>query len=348
MEFFRWVDRVIGQQKVIDFPQVGIDYLDSNELPPDSPNYAFNKSLVRFIKRLLPTKNDIFIRQHIIDELCKRIKEALAYLKQHLIVLPCGSSLNGTFIPDADIDLILFVYPNPCNPVEVMEVLINQLADLAVDSFQPIPQAKVPVLKFVVKPGIQIDLSIDELRGPLNVNAVKKIFTDSPCLLPAQVFLKCLLHRLKLDQPYIGGISSYTLQLMLLAYIQHHGIPPNIVDLITGVCDFYGNKFNFTLTGIDIKGHGRFFSRYKEQCLTLESPTTMKIIDPLNPDNTLGHNAFRMIQIRQEMQKAHKAIIEGKGEELLQSFEDVFKSFDEIHQNIDTYVLENWPDGIPE
>ena len=341
MEFFRWVERIMPDQKVIDFPHEGIEYLDSNEPPTDSPYYSFHKSLVQFIKKLLPTKYDILVRQHIIDELCQRIKDSLSYFQSNLIILPSGSSVNGTFLPEADIDLSLYFYPSPCNAVEVMDALINQLSDLAVDSFQPIPQAKVPVLKFVVNPGIQIDLSVDELRGPLNVQAVRKIFTSFPCLHPAQVFLKCLLHKNKLDQPYIGGISSYTLQLMLLAYIQHNGIPANITDAIIGICNFYGNEFNFTLTGIDVKGNGRFFSRYQEDCLTLESPTTMKIIDPLNPDNTLGHNAFRMNQIRQEMQKAYNSIIEGKGEELLQSFDDVIKSFEEIQNNIKTFAEEN-------
>lgn len=341
MEFFRWVERIMPEQKVIDFPHEGIDYLESNDPPPDSPYYSFHKSCVQFIKKLLPTKYDILVRQHIIDELCQRIKESLSYLKTNLIILPSGSSVNGTFLPEADIDLSLYFYPNPCNAVQVMEILMKQLEDLAIDSFQPIPQAKVPVLKFVVNPGIQIDLSIDELRGPLNVQGVRKIFTSFPCLLPAQVFLKCLLHKNKLDQPYIGGISSYTLQLMLLAYIQHNGIPANITEAIIGICNFYGNEFNFTLTGIDVKGAGRFFSRYQENCLTLESPTTMKIIDPLNPENTLGHNAFRMNQIRKEMQNASNMIINGKGEELLQSFDDVIKSFSEIQQNIEAYAVTN-------
>ncbi|KAK8896052.1 hypothetical protein M9Y10_013940 [Tritrichomonas musculus] len=341
MEFFKWVDRVIGQQKVIDFPREGMEYLESNEPPTDSPYYSFHKSLVQFIKKLLPTQYDIKVRQHIIDELCQKIKDILGTMNQSLIVLPSGSCLNGTFLPEADIDLVLFVYPNPCNPVEVMELLMDQLGEFAIDNFQPIPQAKVPVLKFVVKPGIQIDLTIDELRGPLNVNAVRKIFTSYPCLLPAQVFLKCLLHKYKLDQPYIGGISSYTLQLMLLAYIQHKGIPNNITEAIIGICKFYGSEFNFTLTGIDVKGNGRFFSRYQEDCLTLESPTTMKILDPLNPNNTLGHNAFRMNQIRQEMHNVYNSIIEGKGEELLQTFDDVIKSFEEIQNNIKSYAEEN-------
>ncbi|OHT11514.1 PAP/25A associated domain containing protein [Tritrichomonas foetus] len=351
MEFFRWVERTMEKQKVIDFPRAGLEYLENNEPPEDSPYYDFHKELVQFIKKLLPSPNDIKVRQHIIDELCERIKKALADLKPNnmnsrIIVLPCGSSMNGTFLPEADVDLILYFYPLPCNPVQVMDTLIQQLEDIVqVNSFQPIPQAKVPVLRFVVEPGIQIDLSIDELRGPLNVQAVRQIFTKFPSILPAQVFFKCLLHKAKLDHPYVGGINAYTLQLMLVAYIQHHGIPANITEAIIGICNFYGNEFNFTLTGIDVKGNGRFFSRYDEKHMTLESPTTMIIIDPLNRDPFnadsdilyLGLNAFRMNQIRQVLQEAYKNITEGNGKALLSTFEETINTFDEIRQRIDTF-----------
>ena len=350
----------MGQQKVIEFPDSGLEYLENNSPPPDSPYNNFHHNLVDFIKKLLPTKNDVKVRQYIIEMLRERITRALAVLSpnnmnSHIIVLPCGSSMNGTFLPEADIDLILYFYPIPCNPVQAMYTLIPQLEDIASpDSFQPIPQAKVPVLKFVVEPKIQIDLSFDELRGPLNVLAVRNIFSKFPCLLPAQVFFKCLLHKSKLDHPYIGGINAYTLQLMLLAYIQHHGIPDNITDFVLGICNFYGNEFNFTLTGIDVKGNGRFFSRYEDRHMAYESPTTMLIIDPLNRDPFnpesdtlyLGLNAFRMTQIRQVFQETYNSIKEGKGDEVLLSFKEVLETFDEIRNNINIF-LEDLPSDEP-
>lgn len=343
MEFYRWVERTMSNQTVIPFPEVGINFLEQNLPPKSDPIYDFNNKLSSFIKQLIPTEDDIKARKHIIDMLCKRIKEALSSQIQNFIILPCGSSLSGTFLTEADIDLAFYVYPTPCEPSKVMDILMDRLADLAIDqTFQPIPQAKVPVLKFIVEPKIQIDISIDSLYGPLNVRSVRKMFTDIPCILPAQLFLKFLLHRHKLDQPYTGGISSYTLQLMLIAYVQYFGIPQNITSLIDGFCDFYGSHFNFTLTGIDVCQNGCFFSRYKENKLSLESPTTLYIIDPLNKNNVLGHNAFRMNQIRIVFAETHKLISEGKGEELLNNLKEELENFQTLRYRTAQYISNNF------
>lgn len=343
MEFYRWVERTMSTQSVIGFHESGIRYLDQSIAKSPKQLYQQILLLVNFIKSLIPTEADISARQHIIDLLCKRIKAAFNGAQQNLLILPHGSSLSGTFLAEADIDLAFYVYPTPCDPSQVMEVLIDKLADITIpDSFQPIPQAKVPVLKFVVDPGIQIDLTIDSLIGPLNVRSVRKMFTDIPCTLPAQLFLKCLLHRNQLDQPYTGGISSYTLQLMLIAYVQYHGIPENILKFIDGFCEFYGSHFNFTLTGIDVSEKGSFFSRYKHNKLSLESPTTLYIIDPLNKDNILGHNAFRMNQIQKLFVETHNLISDGRVKELIDSLQDEIENFQQIRLRTQQYVANNF------
>jgi non-canonical poly(A) RNA polymerase PAPD5/7 len=147
----------------------------------------------------------------------------------------------------------------------MMEHLQQQLEDLIQPgSLHSLPQARVPVLKFVVEPGIQIDLTIDELRGPLNVISVRPMFTSFPILLTAQLFLKGLLRLNDLDQPYTGGISSYTLHLLLVAYLQYRGEFPYLTEFLGGFCRYYADEFNFTLTGIDVRGNGRLFSRFAD------------------------------------------------------------------------------------
>jgi non-canonical poly(A) RNA polymerase PAPD5/7 len=247
--------------------------------------------------------------------------------------------MNGTFLPEADIDLVLFHYPNPCNPEQIMEVLSQHLAPIAIESsFQRLPHARVPVLKFKVRPGIQIDLTIDDLHGLLSITAIRNIFSTFPCILPAQLFLKTLLHKHNLDQPYYGGISSYTLQLLIVAYLQAKGEPNSLVELLTGVCGFYGNEFNFTLTGIDVKENGKFFSRFHDGKLALESPTTMYIIDPLNSKNILGHNSFKVPQIRQVFRDVWQMLSEGKGEELVEQFGGVMNDFEQRRRGIEEYA----------
>ena len=277
MKFFHKVETLIQAQKLIEFPTIGLDYLNSNPYPKEDPKFPIHQAIIDFIKDIAPNHLDVIVRQYVSDNLCEKIHEILEFHKydpnQKIMAYPCGSCLNGTFLPDADIDIALFSYPFPFNPVQVLNQLQNGLEKEAIpQTFYPIPQTKVPLLKLSVEPGIQIDISIDEFHGPLYVASVRKIYQNIPCLLPAQLFLKCILNIYNLNKPYIGGISSYTLQMMTLAYVQHHGIPLNITEFILGFCNFYGRVFNFTLTGIDVSNEGCFFSREERNCLCFESP----------------------------------------------------------------------------
>lgn len=338
MQFFQWANETLSQNKVIPFPEEGLAYLE-REPPQDPVLNQFHEKLVSFIKQLIPNKGDVIIRQHIVDQICTQIRTTINVPpKENLIILPCGSCMSGTFLPNADIDFAIFFYPSPCNPVNVMNELQIALGDFAMDGFNPLPQAKVPVLKFLAQPGISIDISFDELHGPLCVPTVREIFKNIPCILPAQIFLKAMLRKSKLDQPFLGGISSYTLQLMILAYVQYAGEPANITDLIVGFCNFYGNIFNFTLTGIDVSEGGRFFSRAKEGKLSPDTPTAMYIQDPLNNKNVLGHNAFKMNEIREELKLAHQLITSGKGEELINGLLGEIIEIHSIHDAIKDYA----------
>jgi non-canonical poly(A) RNA polymerase PAPD5/7 len=313
MQFFGWIDPVLRSHRVVPVPQLGVEYLESHQPPPDDPDFEISGRLSGLIRALVPTPPEVLVRQHIVDLLCLRIPGALVDLQQRVIVAPCGSSLSGTCLRESDIDLALFVYPIPVNALRLMERLEQELADLArPNSFQAIPQATVPVLKFTIEPGVQVDLAIDELQGPLSVPSVCRLFAAFPVLLPAQIFLKCVLRKRQLDQPYTGGIASYTLQLMVLAYLQHSGERPLLVDFIRGFCAFYGTEFNFTLTGIDVVGGGRFFSRADEGRLALQSPTTMHINDPFKPGNVLGHNSFRIGDLRAVL-RAVREILDDRG-----------------------------------
>lgn len=340
MEFFKWVRDTMGKQEIIHFPEAGIKYLENQ--PPKNPQYSqFHKDVIQFIQEIIPTPTDIAVRRHVVDLICSRIRAIFEPITEIVIILPCGSCLNGTFLPNGDIDLALFVHPFNADPLTLMKTIREALEDIAVEnSWNPIPQARVPVLKFIVKPGIHIDISIDELHGPLSVNPVRSLFLKFPCLLPAQLLIKIMLYHYKLDSPFSGGISSYVLQIMLLAYIQY-GPSDNITDLIVGFFKFYGQEFNFTLTGIDVVGNGRFFSRLKENCLNLESPSTMYIRDPMNPNNVLGHNAFKMAQVKDLFSKTYHMITKGHGTEFINELRKELPDFRAYQKELETFAYKN-------
>ena len=340
MRFFKMIDSAFSSHKVLKFPDAGIEFLENNK--PKNPFFLpFYQKLVLFIKNLIVSKEDIEVRQILIDEIVQKIQSQYQTDSNDIIILPCGSSMNGTFLSNSDIDLALLSYPMPSSP-DMMDELKVSLQDLLLPqgNYQPIPTAGVPVLKFDIKPGISIDLTFDDIHGPLSVSPINDIFKQMPFICPAQLFFKFILREKDLEKPFTGGISSYTLLMMLVGYVQQTGPPHDIVDLILGFCKFFGKDFNYSLTGIDIRNSGILFSRIEKNMLSLESPSTMCIIDPLNPKNILGHNSFNMPKIQMIFYQIYQAIEHGEGETLLKDFDSEVMNLKTFQNQIKQYANE--------
>lgn len=335
--FFERVREQMSKNEIMHFPEPGIDFL-SKSPDENSSNYKLHNKIVENIKKIIPNDDDIYIRKYIIKTICKNIENNLKEEKGKFFILPYGSCMNGTSLPVSDIDIALFTYPAPSRPGAIMQKLEAKLRNICSD-FVPLPSAAIPVMKFKIRPGVSVDLSIDELHGVLTVPFVKKVFSKFPCLLPAQLFFKALLHSRGLNSPYTGGISSYHLHLMLLAYLQYSGEPTNITDFIVGVLDFYGNKFNYILTGIDVRGTGRLFSRYPDH-LCLDNPT-MYIIDPMNEKNIIGRNSFRIFSIKEFFSDLHKSLVEDTDNGIRSAFFDFDSSVHFYRESLNEFVLSN-------
>lgn len=92
-----------------------------------------------------------------------------------------------------------------------------------------------------------------------------------PCLKEVSIILKKFLANLNLNSPYygtyiklnkiyVGGISSYSLVLLLVAYMNYFKIKDaiNITSsrLLMGFLDYYGNYFNPNSLGISVINEG--------------------------------------------------------------------------------------------
>lgn len=319
MLFFQRLEATLSRRKVPPFPDAGRRFLAVVSDMANENLQELHPILVGFIQNLIPTQNDVAVRRFIISEICPKLQAVIAPIVPDALVYPHGSCMSGTFLPTSDIDLAVFSRTGHIIPTHLMQHLLDEMPSvITAKNFNPIPTARVPVLKFYGPGDVPIDLTLDEIRGPLNSPTICKLFHDIPCTLPAQLFFKCALRNRELDQPYKGGVSSYTLQLMLVAYVQYAGVPKNVTELIIGFCRFFGFEFNYIMTGIDVSGHGSFFSRVTEPS---DVPLNIHIRDPLNPRNILGHNSFRIMDIRQLFRDIYTAFMSGDGTEFLKSLD---------------------------
>ena len=342
MNFFNWCREALKGQRVIEFPAEGYSAISGMKNSDD----PFKRSFFQFIQKVAPTERDAAIRQLFLDDIISRIAGIVEERAPNhkFILAPCGSSLNGTFIPESDIDIALFFYPKTPDPKTIVNALFKGMKDILIpDSFKPILQASVPLVKFEIDPGIQVDLSIDELHGPLNVESIRQYQKMHPYVLPIHLFVKCLLFLKQLDSPYTGGLSSYTVLCMIVAFLQNKGPFEDVIDALTGFLDFYGNEFNYILVGIDMKEGGQFFSRYKTGTVSWQSPATLLIKDPLNFENKLGHNSFSLQEIREAFQESHNLIVTGQGVKLLAQFDTLLELLDSKKMIIDEHLLNQSP-----
>jgi DNA polymerase sigma len=82
---------------------------------------------------------------------------------------------------------------------------------------------------------------------------------------PLALILKQIMYEKGLSNVYLGGISSYCLVLMIVSYIQLHGISQthrqdgvkkNLGTLLLGFLDYYGKKFDYNAYGISLAPPG--------------------------------------------------------------------------------------------
>jgi DNA polymerase sigma len=197
---------------------------------------------------------------------------------------------------------------------------------------------ETPVLKFSVSPGIQIDLTADSANSALAVPWIRGVFNKFPILWPTQLFLKALLRRRNLHETYKGGITSYPLLLMCLAYLQYQGPGESLLDFITKLCHFYGNKFNPVLVGIDVRGDGCFFPR-TDDLMYERSPAAPYIKDPLEAAHVVGTPTFRMPEIVKLFREIHQQFIEKDGR-LFDDFAALIGEFEARRRDFAAYAKE--------
>jgi non-canonical poly(A) RNA polymerase PAPD5/7 len=84
---------------------------------------------------------------------------------------------------------------------------------------------------------------------------------------PIIYVLKYFLRQRKLNESYTGGISSFLLFNLLLAYVQYLSKENNFTEkinlgnILVGFLQFYGFDFNFEDVGISVRYGGYFFKK---------------------------------------------------------------------------------------
>lgn len=175
------------------------------------------------------------------------------------------------------------------------------------NSIKVLDKASVPIVKLVdKKTDIKVDISFNMCNGVKSAELIKKFIDKFPVLPKLVYVLKQFLLERDLNEVFTGGISSYSLILMCISFLQLHprqdgvrSVNANLGVLLIEFFELYGRKFNYVKTGIRIRDGGKYIDKDEMQKEMIDGhrPSMLCIEDPLQPSNDIGRSSYGVLQV---------------------------------------------------
>ena len=262
-----------------------------------------------------------------------------------------GSYCTGLFLPTSDIDLVVFGNWMKL-PLFSLEEEFKK-ADIAINgSILVLDKTSVPIIKFIDKmTEVKVDISFNQEGGLVCVRLIQTFVQQYPMLPKLIAVLKQFLTQRQLNEVYYGGISSYSLFLLLLSFLQLHprngatDTTANLGVLLIEFFELYGRNFNYNKTGISVLDGGSYFSKDDLQLSNPEladNNALLFIWDPVSPQENASKGCYGMWQVKTAFEQAylrlHSLVI--SRELVAERRESLLSSIIHVSREVDEY--RNW------
>uniref|UniRef100_A0A8C4VKA0 Terminal nucleotidyltransferase 4A n=1 Tax=Gopherus evgoodei TaxID=1825980 RepID=A0A8C4VKA0_9SAUR len=234
---------------------------------------GLHEEIIDFYDFMSPRPEEATMRREVV----KRIETVIKDLWPTADVQIFGSFSTGLYLPTSDIDLVVFgKWERP--PLQLLEQALRK----------------------------------HNVAEPYSIKVLDKATKYS--LLPYLILvLKQFLLQRDLNEVFTGGISSYSLILMAISFLQLHPridarrADENLGMLLVEFFELYGRNFNYLKTGIRIKNGGAYIA--KEEIMKAMTngyrPSMLCIEDPLLPGNDVGRSSYGAMQVKQVFDYAY-------------------------------------------
>ena len=198
------------------------------------------------------------IRHPLLSVLLHRVRDCVLSLWPGCSVNSYGSFMTGLSLPSSDLDLVLLNVPLEGKQAMLMLAAMLKAQHSWVVSLNAIDTARVPVIKVTARVDGQqvvVDITFDQVNdaaaehqtggsfllphyspscppspppvhsGVASVDLLCHYVAIFPALRPLCLILKQFLYERGLSSTYTGGLNSYCLVLMLVAYLQSRPHP---------------------------------------------------------------------------------------------------------------------------
>ncbi|KAL0962103.1 hypothetical protein UPYG_G00335700 [Umbra pygmaea] len=270
---------------------------------------GLHEEVVDFYNFMSPRPEEAAMRKDVVDRIEAVIKELWPTAKVQIF----GSFSTGLYLPTSDIDLVVFgKWERP--PLQQLEQALRNHNVAEHGTIKVLDKASVPIIKLTDQDtDVKVDISFNVETGVKAAQFIKD-YTKRYPVLPYLIFvLKQFLLQRDLNEVFTGGISSYSLILMVISFLQLHpridARNPNINlgVLLIEFFELYGRHFNYLKTAIRIKNGGAYMA--KEDIMKVMTngyrPSMLCIEDPLLPGNDVGRSSYGAMQVKQVFDYAY-------------------------------------------
>ena len=299
---------------------------------------------------LKPHPSEIRMRSDVIT----RVTHIITNRWPHAVVNVFGSYCNSLFLPTSDIDIVVIGQWTKLPLFSLEEDFLT--ADIAMEgSILVLDRTTVPIIKFIDKlTEVKVDISFNQQTGLESAHMISGFCQQYPILPKLVLVLKQFLTQRNLNEVFHGGISSYSLILLIVSFLQLHprykATDPdaNLGVLLIEFFELYGRNFNYMKTGITVLNGGSYFA--KEDIVSVDDRSLLYIVDPSDPteENNASRGCYGMWQVKQAFEQAflrlHSLVI--TRDNPIPKIDSLLSSIIKIPVEVDEYrnwVDSNWP-----
>ncbi|RLN77652.1 hypothetical protein BBO99_00006585, partial [Phytophthora kernoviae] len=274
---------------------------------------CLHEEIMDFVSFISPTEEELNSRADLVDEM----REVVAGLWPNAKVETFGSHYTQMFLPQSDIDMVLFGVPEGKAPLFKLEERLQEL-DI-VSYLEVIDKARIPIVKMVhKKSNIHVDVSFNIAGGLATGDLMKHYMRVYPSFRPLTLVLKYFMAQRKLNETYTGGVGSFLLQLMVISFLQQHGRHlkaehddpkyNNLGQLLMGFFTLYGRDFNYTELGISVRNGGSYFYKTDRYWYDDNRPFLISMENPNEPSLDIGKNSYEMRTVKRSFEYARQVL----------------------------------------
>ncbi|KAM3872688.1 terminal nucleotidyltransferase 4A-like [Diretmus argenteus] len=276
---------------------------------------GLHEEVMDFFNFMSPRPEEEAMRRDVVNRIEGVIKDLWPTARVEIF----GSFSTGLYLPTSDIDLVVFgkwVHP----PLQELEQALRKHNVAGPYPIKVLDKATVPIIKLTdQETEVKVDISFNVETAVKAAQLIKSYLKMYTVLPPLIFVLKQFLLQRDLNEVFTGGISSYSLILMAINFLQlHPRIDTRRTNINLGILlieffQLYGRDFNYLKMGIRVKNAGAYLAK-EEMVKSMGNgsrPSMLCIEDPLQPGNDVGRSSYGVLHVKQVFDFAYMVLSHG-------------------------------------